>query len=134
VFQIRTLQGGGTMNIQLAELLDPAQPKSFLDVPGHGKHLVGAVFIVHGLTGTAKDDADNDATLIGTNGKRYSSTFALITGHPDFTDSAFRLTPGTRALGTVSFVVPDGVRITTVKWASSSGYGRAVTWHLRPPR
>jgi hypothetical protein len=134
VFRIRTVQGS-VMTVQLVKLLDPARPQSFLDDPGPGKHLVGAVFTVRGVRGAVDDDAYNDAVLIGSNGKRYQWSFADLAGHhPAFTDGTFRLRPGQRVSGTVTAVLPDGVRVVRVRWTSSSGFGQAVTWHLKRPR
>lgn len=133
VFPVRTVQGSA-MTVQLVKLLDPARPQSSLDDPGPGKHLVGAVFTVRGVRGTTDDDADNDAVLIGSNGKRYHWSFAYLAGHhPNFTNGAFRLQPGTIVTGTVTAVLPDGVRVIRVRWTSSSGFGQTVTWRLKRP-
>jgi hypothetical protein len=134
VFQIRTVQGS-SMTVQLVRLLDPARPRSFLDDPGPGKHLVAAVFTVRGLRGATNDDAYNDAVLLGSDGKRYQWSFADLAGHhPSFTNGVFRLRPGIGATGTVTAVLPNGVRVVRVRWTASSGFGQAVTWHLRRPR
>jgi len=134
VFQVRTVQGS-SMTVQLVRLLDPARPRSFLDDPGPGKHLVAAIFAVRGVRGSIDDDAYNDAVLIGSNGKRYQWSFAELAGHhPSFPNGVFRLQPGKAATGTVTAVLPDGVKVVRVRWTASSGYGQAVTWHLRRTR
>jgi hypothetical protein len=134
VFQVRTVQGS-SMTIQLVRLLDPARPRSFLDDPGPGKHLVAAIFTVRGVRGSIDDDAYNDAVLIGSNGKRYQWSFADLAGHhPSFTNGVFRLQPGKSVTGTVTAVLPNGVKVVRVRWTASSGFGQAVTWHLRRPR
>ena len=134
VFQVRTVQGS-SMTVQLVRLLDPARPQSFLDDPGPGKHLVAAIFTVRGVRGSIDDDAYNDAVLIGSNGKRYQWSFAYLAGHhPSFTNGVFRLQPGKSVTGTVTAVLPNGVKVVRVRWTASSGFGQAVTWHLRRPR
>jgi hypothetical protein len=134
VFQIRTVQGS-SMTVQLVRLLDPARPQSSLDDPGPGKHLVAAIFTVRGVRGSTDDDAYNDAVFIGSNGKRYQWSFADLAGHhPSFNSGVFRLQPGKSATGTVTAVLPNGVKVVRVRWTASSGYGQAVTWHLRRPR
>ena len=122
------------MTVQLVRLLDPARTQSFLDDPGRGKHLVAAIFTVRGVRGSTDDDAYNDAVFIGSNGKRYQWSFAELAGHqPSFTNGVFRLQQGRSATGTVTAVLPNGVRVVRVRWTASSGYGQAVTWHLRRP-
>src|SRR5262249_15201117 len=134
VFRIRTVQGSA-MTVQLVKLLDPARPQSFLDDPRPGKHLVAAAVTVRGGRGAVDADAYNDAVLMGSTGKRYQWSFAELAGHhPSFTDGTFRLRPGQRVSGTVTAVLPDGIRVVRVRWTSSSGFGQAVTWHLKRPR
>jgi hypothetical protein len=134
VFQVRTVPGS-SMTVQLVRLLDPARPQSFLDDPGPGKRLVAAIFTVRGVRGSIDDDAYNDAVLIGSNGKRYQWSFAYLAGHhPSFTNGVFRLQPGKSVTGTVTAVLPNGVKVARVRWTASSGFGQAVTWHLRRPR
>jgi hypothetical protein len=134
IFQVRTVQDS-SMAVQLVRLLDPARPQSFLDDPGPGKHLVAAIFTVRGVRGSIDDDAYNDAVLIGSNGKRYQWSFAYLAGHhPSFTNGVFRLQPGKSVTGTVTAVLPNGVKVVRVRWTASSGFGQAVTWHLRRPR
>ena len=123
------------MTVQLVRLLDPARPQSFLDDPGPGKRLVAAIFTVRGVRGSIDDDAYNDAVFIGSNGKRYQWSFAYLAGHhPSFTNGVFRLQPGKSVTGTVTAVLPNGVKVVRVRWTASSGFGQAVTWHLRRPR
>jgi hypothetical protein len=96
---------------------------------------VAAVFTVRGLRGATNDDAYNDAVLLGSDGKRYQWSFADLAGHhPSFTNGVFRLRPGIGATGTVTAVLPNGVRVVRVRWTASSGFGQTVTWHLRRPR
>ena len=53
---------------------------------------------------------------------------------PASPNGVFRLQPGKRVTGTVTAVLPNGVKVVRVRWTASSGYGQAVTWHLRQPR
>ena len=49
---------------------------------------------------------------------------------PQLTNGVFRLQPGKSVTGTVTAVLPNGVKVVRVRWTASSGFGQAVAWHL----
>ena len=80
------------------------------------------------MRGAVSDDANNDVHLVGARGQRYGAFFYQIARYTNFTNGAFRLRPGQKVTGAVTFVIPDGVKITAVRWTADSGFGTTVVW------
>lgn len=75
------------------------------------------------------DDANSDASVVGSNNQSYSSGFANISGCTNFNSGSFALQPGQSATGCVSFTVPTGVAVTKVEWSPSGGFTSSfVQW------
>jgi hypothetical protein len=97
--------------------------------PDRGTRFVGAVFRITAVSGSPQgDDANNDAALVGSNGKTYTGDFTGIAGYGDFNDGVIQVAQGGSTTGAVSFQVPDGVRVTDVKWSPANGFGTTVQW------
>jgi hypothetical protein len=67
-----TDENGNEISVTLTRLISPAQGASQFSTPQNGDRFVGAVFTIGGISGTFSDDANNDATLIGSNGQTYT--------------------------------------------------------------
>jgi hypothetical protein len=121
---------GGTYRVTLVKLVDPAQGAAGpFDTPDSGMRFVGAVFRITAVTRSPKgDDAGNDAALVGSNGKTYTTDFNDIAGYADLDDGAIQVAPGGTTTGAVPFQVPDGVQVTEVQWTPANGFGATVAW------
>lgn len=121
---------GDTYRVTLVKVVDPAQGAAGpYDTPDSGTRFVGAVFRITGVSGSPKgDDASNDAALVGSNGKTYTTDFNDIAGYANFNDGVIQVAQGGTTIGAVSFQVPDGVQVTDVQWSSANGFGATVAW------
>jgi hypothetical protein len=121
---------GDTYQVTLVKVVDPAQGAGgSYDTPDSGTRFVGAVFRITGVSGSPKgDDADNDAALVGSNGRTYTCDFDGIAGYGDFSDGEIQVAQGGTTTGAVSLQVPDGVRVTDVQWSPGNGFGATVQW------
>ncbi len=121
---------GDTYRVTLVKIVHPARGAAGpFDTPDSGTRFVGAVFRITGVSGSPKgDDANNDATLMGSNGKTYTCDFNDIAGYANFNDGVIQVTQGGTTTGAVSFQVPDGVQVTVVQWSSANGFGTTVAW------
>jgi len=121
---------GDTYQVPLVKVVDPAQGAAgSYDTPDSGTRFVGAVFRITGVSGSPKgDDADNDAALVGSNGRTYTCDFNDIAGYGDFNDGEIQAAQGGTTTGAVSFQVPDGVQVTGVQWSPGNGFGTTVQW------
>lgn len=126
-----TDSSGNVMTVTLTKVIDPAQGADQYTTPNNGFRFVGAVFTLSGVSGTFSDDANSDATLVGSNGQSYTADFSSIAGVTNFNNGEYNLTPGVRSVGAVTFQVPTGVSVSAIQWSGSGGFGGApATWTL----
>jgi hypothetical protein len=122
---------GSAYRVTLVEVIDPAHGANQFDTPGSGKRFVGLVFRIKALSGNLQgEDANNDAVLVGANGKDYPAALNRIAGYGNFHDGAIQAAPGDTVTGAVAFQVPDGVKVSTVQWTALSGFGPMVEWSV----
>jgi len=121
---------GDTYQVTLVKVIDPARGAGPFNSPASGTRFVGAVFLITAVRGRPKDDdANNDAVLVGSNGKTYTCDFTDIAGYGNFSGGVIQLAQGSTTTGAVSFQVPDGVQVTDVQWSPGNGFGGAtVQW------
>jgi hypothetical protein len=93
-----------------------------------GDHLVAAEFTITGLTGTLTDDnANENATMYGSDNEAYTPTFTPVTDGTDFINSGyFALGAGQTEAGWVTFELPDSVSALLVQWQDLGSYTLAV--------
>ena len=126
----------GSSSLKMMLLRDPAKiicrtftGDSQFTVPGDGKRFVGLIFRVKALTGSPQnEDANNDAVVVGGNGRTYSADFDGIAGSTNFDQGTIHVAQGQTVTGSVTFQVPNGVTISTVKWTALSGFGSTAEW------
>ncbi len=118
-----TDDSGNKISVTLTRVIDPAQGAGEFTSPDAGKRFVGAVSAIRGISGSVSDDADNDASLIGSNGQTYSADFNSIAGVTDFNNGEFSVSAGERSVGAVTFQVPLGVKVAIIEWSANSGLG-----------
>lgn len=120
---------GNLYQVTLAKVIDPAKGDSQFTVPDDGKRFVGLIFRIKALTGSPQnEDANNDAMVIGGNGQAYKADFAGIAGYANFDHGTIQVAQGETVTGSVTFQVPNGVTISTIKWTTLSGFGSTVEW------
>jgi hypothetical protein len=103
--------------------MDPAQPGDAYTTPDPGKRFVGIQLqITNQSKGTDTDDANSNASLVGSNEQVYTSDVSSIAGCTNFDNGTYRLTQGATEIGCVSFQVPDGVTIAKVGYNPNSGF------------
>ncbi len=123
---------GDNYRVTLAKVIDPAQGADQFSTPDGGKHFVGIVFRVMALTGSPQDeDADNDAAIVGSNGQTYSADFDDIAGYTNFDSGTIHVAQGATETGSVTFQVPDHIKVTEVQWTAGGGFGSTVQWDVR---
>jgi hypothetical protein len=124
---------GAGYQVTLVKVIDPARGANQFSAPDGGKRFVGLVFRIKGVTGSPQgEDANNDAVLVGANGRDYAAALDRIAGYANFDDGAIHVTPGQTVTGAVAFQVPNGVTVSTVQWTALSGFGPMVEWNVQP--
>ncbi len=121
----------GTYSVQLTQILDPAQPATpTFTTPKTGDRYVATVFTITD-TGTQQvsDDANSDASIIGSDNQSYSPIFSNVAGCTNFNNGEYQLTPGESVSGCVVFEVPATVTVARVQWSPTSGFSsNFVQW------
>ena len=120
---------GNLYRVTLTKVIDPARGENQFTVPDAGKRFVGLVFRVKALTGSPQDeDANNNAVILGSNGQSYAADFEGIAGNTNFDHGAIHVSKGETVTGSVTFQLPENVKVSTVQWTALSGFGSTVEW------
>ena len=127
-----TDQNGNKMSVTLTKVIDPAPGADQFTTPGNGNRFVAAVFTITGISGTFSDDANNDATLVGSNGQTYTADFDSIAGYTNFNNGLYNVSAGENSVGAVTFQVPLTVKVTKIEWSANGGFGGAPAEWLVP--
>ncbi|MFI5035329.1 MAG: DUF4352 domain-containing protein [Acidimicrobiales bacterium] len=115
---------GSPYKVTVAALIDPAQAADQFTTPDPGKRFIGVkIRILNVGSNQITDDANLNATLVGSNGQTYSADFDSIAGCTNFNSGQYQLNPGQSATGCVVFQVPKAVSITDVEWSPDGGLG-----------
>jgi hypothetical protein len=121
---------GDTYQVTLAKVVDPAKSAGQLATIPRGNRLVGIVFKITALHGSPQgEDADNDCTVLGSDGKAYKAVFDSITGYGNFEVGVVRVAEGATVQGAVTFQLPQYIKVVKVLWSASDGFGSAVWWY-----
>ena len=123
---------GDEISVTLTHLISPAEGADQFNTPQNGDRFVGAVFTIRGVSGTFSDDANNDATLIGSNGQTYTADFDSIAGYTNFDDGEYTVSAGESSVGAVTFQIPLGVGIAKIEWSANAGLSGAPGEWLIP--
>lgn len=101
-----------------------------LDKPGD--HMAAARFTITGVTGQESDDANNDATVVGTDTTEYQPSFTSVADGGNFNGGTFSVSPGETVSGWVAFELAPGQSAASVQWSPAAGFsGSHATWTLR---
>lgn len=120
---------GDTYQVTLVKVIDPAKSADQLITIGRGDRLVGIVFRITALAGSPQgEDANLDATVVGSDGQAYKAVFDRIVGYANFEVGVIHAAQGETVIGAVTFQLPQYVKVVQVRWAASDGLGSTVTW------
>jgi hypothetical protein len=121
---------GNVITITLNAIEDPAKGADQYTAPDTGKRFVAAKFTIVGKTGTFSDDANSDASLIGSDNQTYSPDFSNVAGCTNFNNGTYTVTPGQTSVGCVVFQVPNGVKPAEIEWNAIFSSGAPATWTI----
>jgi hypothetical protein len=127
-----TGQSGDKMTVTLTKVIDPAQGAGQFTTPGNGNRFAGAIFTITGISGTLSDDADNDATLVGSNGQTWPAGFGSIAGYTNFNSGEYNVSAGENSVAAVTFQLPLTVKVAEIEWSANGGFGGAPAEWLVP--
>ena len=123
-----TTSNGDKYTVTLVKVIDPATSSDNYSTPKNGFRFVGAVFTVTGVSGSLTyEDANNDASVVGSDTQTYTPDFSPIAGYTNFNSGDIDVTAGQTVTGAVTFQVPSGVQVDRVQW-QANGFGQHATW------
>lgn len=117
----------GTYTVVLVRVNEDAAPPGSSPGPAAGEHLVSAQFRIMGVSGSASEDADIDASVSGTNKKEYHPASSRGTAGTGAGSGKFSVSAGRTEIRSVTFQLPAGVLAATVTWTASL-VGSGGTW------
>jgi Domain of unknown function (DUF4352) len=115
-------------NVTLVKIADPAQGADQYTTPDSGKRFVGAEFQIVAQNSAVSDNANNDATLVGSDNQTYDADMNSIAEGTNFNMGDVNLAAGQSSTGWVTFQVPTGVSVASVLFGDSSG--TVGTWDV----
>jgi hypothetical protein len=122
---------GNVYRVTLVKVIDPAKGADQFNAPDSGKRFVGLIFRVKALAGSPQnEDANNDAVVVGGNGRTYPADFDGIAGYTNFNTGTIHVAQGETVTGSVTFQVPNGVTVSKARWTALSGFGSTVEWNV----
>jgi hypothetical protein len=116
---------GVPYTVSLQQVIDPAPGADQDNQPDPGDRFVAAEFVITDTSSSAttSDDANNDATVVGSDDQTYDADFDDVAGCTNFNDGLYQLSPGQSATGCVVFQLPTSVTVATVEWSASGVFG-----------
>jgi len=121
---------GVPYSVKLVTVINPATPATrTFGAPAPGTRFVASEFTITNKGHVPfTNDANLDASIIGSNDQVYSATFNTVTDCTNFASGRVDLLPGDSETGCVVFDIPSTVAPAHVKWASTDGIGSTVEW------
>jgi hypothetical protein len=116
------------MTVTLMSVQDPATGADQYTTPDNGKRFVAARFKIVGKSGTFSDDANSNATVIGSDSQTYQADFSNVKGCTNFNSGSYTVTAGQTSIGCVVFQVPKGVKVAQIEWGALFGGGAPAIW------
>jgi len=122
---------GDVYQVALVKVVDPGKSADQFATLQHGNRLVGIVFKITALTGSPQgEDANNDCTVLGTDGRFYAADFDSIVGYTNFEVGVVHVAHGGTVTGAVTFQLPQYIKVAQVRWVASDGLGSSVMWYV----
>lgn len=119
-------------DVTLTAVDQHAQPGPYETLSNPADHMAAARFTVTGLTGQSSDDANSDATAIGSDTTAYQPSFISVADGGNFSYGQFAVAPHETVSGWVSFEVPPGQSVASVQWSPGGMSDSHATWTVTP--
>ena len=122
---------GTKLDVTVKKVIDPASGANKYSKPASGKHFVGVqLHVKNAATTTYQNNANNETTVVLSNGKTRDAGYKPIVGCGNFDNGQIKLASGKSSTGCVTFQVPDGDRVTAVRYGNTVFPGTTAEWRL----
>lgn len=113
----------GKYTVALTKIDDPATPTdpTFGTAPA-GQRIVAAEFsITNNGNAVLSDDINNNASVIGSDGQTYQTSFDDVTNCTNFNAGSYTILPHQSQNGCATFEIPNGVSVKNVQFQPNGG-------------
>lgn len=125
--------GSKGLHIAMLSVTDPATADNQYITADAGKRFVAVKMqILNNGTGTYKDDANNNVTVIGSDNQSYTADFSGVSGCTNFANGEYTLAAGASATGCVNYQLPNGVNVAKIQFTPDSGFSGSTGEWLNP--
>ena len=122
---------GTKLGVTLKQVTDPADGANKYSTPAQGKHFVGVKLqLQNKAAATYQNNANNETTIVLADGKAVTAGYAPLSGCGNFDNGQVKLKPGASATGCVTFQVPEGQKVTAVRYANTVYPGITAQWQV----
>lgn len=122
---------GTMLDVTVEKVIDPAAGANQYSTPASGEHFVGVRLRVrNAAASTYQNNANNETTIVLSNGKTRKASYNPIAGCGNFSSGQVKLSSHASASGCVTFQVPDGQKVTKVRFHNAVFPGTTAIWDL----
>jgi len=120
---------GDTLAVTMTQIVDPATGANEFYTPNAGDRFIAVdLALENPSAATITDDANLDATVIGTDSQAYTADFDSVAECTNFSYGQFTLLPGNSENGCVVFQLPVGVNVKAVQFTLGLNAADIVQW------
>lgn len=122
---------GTKLDVTVEQVIDPASGANTHSNPAAGKHFVGVKLSVHNAaTKSYQNNANNETTIVTSSGQQLTADYNPIAGCGNFDNGQVTLNSGASKTGCVTFQVPDGATVVTVRYGNTVFPGTVAQWRV----
>jgi hypothetical protein len=122
---------GTKLDVALQKVIDPATGANKYSQPASGNHFVGVeLHIQNKASGTYQNNANNETTIILSDGKTLHADYNPIAGCGNFDNGQIKLKSGAASTGCVTFQVPKDQKVIQVSYGNAVFPGNTAQWHI----
>jgi hypothetical protein len=120
---------GTKLDVVVEQVIDPASGANTYSNPAAGKHFIGVKLRVQNTaTKDYENNANNETTLVLSNQQAKGADYNPIAGCGNFNNGQIKLAGGAAATGCVTFQVPNGQKVATVRYGNTVFPGTTAQW------
>jgi hypothetical protein len=122
---------GTKLDVTVEKVIDPASGANQYSNPASGKHFVGVKLHVKNKAATSyQNNANNETTIVLSTGKTGHADYNPIAGCGNFDNGQIKLASGASSTGCVTFQVPNGQKVTKIRYGNTVFPGNTAQWRV----
>jgi hypothetical protein len=122
---------GTKLDVTVEKVIDPASGANQYSNPASGRHFVGVKLHVKNRAATSyQNNANNETTIVLSTGKTGHADYNPIAGCGNFDNGQIKLASGASSTGCVTFQVPNGQKVTKIRYGNTVFPGNTAQWRV----